>query len=370
MPHPDTTPYLEWVGFTVCVDIPTTQKYTIGMAGDDAVRIGLNGQSLVELIGSGYQWPAWRIFEIDLTAGNNVFTIEGFNGDPGSPALFGFEIYNTTNSVLTGLTSASTLEQYIVFSTRDLDGVVMDLGTSGLTCPAGFTYDPCLQICTKESRINPTTDSECCNPCSTTIQCSKAFQDDECFYFQDAIIYEFQDNIFSGSTTLNYSNCCGDDKIDLAGLMTQPLSAVTTIEDFEYFLTSELIDAKNRQTISGYPTLRALYDRYMNSGLYCGNNSSRFDYMTMDQFAGLVGNYWVDIVEQVIPATTIWGSTRIYSNTIFDQQKFKYKAYSSLFCSNPYSGETILSPINGTSGQCTGVSVSMTTMYVGSNPTS
>lgn len=170
-------------------------------------------------------------------------------------------------------------------------------------------------------------------------------------------------------TSLNHSNCCGDNSIDFTSLMTQPLSGVTTIEDFEYFLTSELIDAKNRQTISGYPTLRALYDRYINSGLYCSAISSKFDYLTMDQFASLIGNYWVDIVEQVVPATTIWGSVKIYSNTIFDQQKFKYKAYSSLFCGNPFSGQTLPSPINGTSGTCTSVNVITTPInqQVGNN---
>jgi hypothetical protein len=203
-----------------------------------------------------------------------------------------------------------------------------------------------------------------CFPCIEDCG-SKNFQDDECFAFMDGYYYDFMDGLTTGTTSLfNHANCCGDDMIDFQSLMTQPLSAATTIEDFEYFLTSELIDAKNRQTISGYPTLRALYDRYMNSGLYCGNESSKFDYLTMEQFANLVGNYWVDIVEQVIPATTIWGSVKVYTNTIFDQQKYKYKAYSSLFCGNPFSGQTILSPINGTAGQCTTVSVTTTPIQI------
>lgn len=203
-----------------------------------------------------------------------------------------------------------------------------------------------------------------CFPCIEDCG-SKNFQDDECFAFMDGYYYDFMDGLTTGNTSMfNHANCCGDDMIDFQSLMTSPLSAVTTIEDFEYFLTSELIDAKNRQTISGYPTLRALYDRYMNSGLYCGNESSKFDYLTMEQFANLVGNYWVDIVEQVIPATTIWGSVKVYTNTIFDQQKYKYKAYSSLFCGNPFSGQTILSPINGTDGQCTSVSVATTPITI------
>jgi len=144
--------------------------------------------------------------------------------------------------------------------------------------------------------------------------------------------------------------CTGDNKIDFNSLVTQPLSAITVFEDFQYYLTSELIDVKNRQTINSYPTLRALYDRYLSSTAYCDTISSAFDYQTMDRFAGLVGNYWVDIVEQVIPATTIWGSVKVYSNTIFDTQKFKYKSYTTFFCDNPFSGETVPSPINGTSG--------------------
>jgi hypothetical protein len=208
-----------------------------------------------------------------------------------------------------------------------------------------------------------------CLPCIE--ECgNKSFQDDACYDFMDNEVYDFMDGATTGNTSdFNHSNCCGDSFIDFQSLLTRQLSAVTTVEDFEYFLTSELIDVKNRQTLSSYPTLRALYDRYMNSGLYCNTNSSRFDYVTMDQFASLVGNYWVDIVEQVIPATTIWGSVKIYSNTIFDQQKFKYKSYSTLLCGNPFSGESVPSPINGVDGMCVDVSVITTPIIIGTDDT-
>jgi hypothetical protein len=157
------------------------------------------------------------------------------------------------------------------------------------------------------------------------------------------------------------SYCCsGDSNVDFSSLMTQPLSAITTIEDFEYYLTSELIDVKSRKVLSGYPTLRALYDRYTNSSEYCTTTSSAFDYFNMDEFSHLIDSYWVDIVEQVVPATTIWGSVKIYGNTIFDQQKFKYRKYTTLFCDDYFSGETVPSPINGVSGQSVNVSVEQT----------
>lgn len=131
--------------------------------------------------------------------------------------------------------------------------------------------------------------------------------------------------------------CSGDSNVDFSSLMTQPLSAITTIEDFEYYLTSELIDVKSRKVLSGYPTLRALYDRYTNSSEYCTTTSSAFDYFNMDEFSHLIDSYWVDIVEQVVPATTIWGSVKIYGNTIFDQQKFAYKKSNLYTCIKPSS---------------------------------
>ena len=129
--------------------------------------------------------------------------------------------------------------------------------------------------------------------------------------------------------------CCGDNfTVDFNELMTEPLANAKTNEQFDEYLTTELIDAKDRKTLSAYATLRALYDRYMHSSLYTGVQSSAYDYAKMDGIANMVGTYWVDVIEQVIPATTIWGAVKIYSNTMFDQQKFTYKKGTLFTCLN------------------------------------
>ena len=130
---------------------------------------------------------------------------------------------------------------------------------------------------------------------------------------------------------------CGDDGcINVDTMLTTELNTIDTVTEFETVLTSELIDVKNRQTVNSYPTLRMLYDRYNNHALeYCDVDSSRFDYFDMDNFGQTVGNYWVDLIEQVIPATTIWGSTYTYKNTIFDAQKYNYKRNNLFTCDNP-----------------------------------
>ncbi len=158
-------------------------------------------------------------------------------------------------------------------------------------------------------------------------------------------------------TTHGCIHTCGD-TIPFDTILSTNMSGITTIENFDNIISSELINAKTRKTIPAYATLKALYDRYLNSVKYCGNNSSAFNYMDMDSFTQLVGNYWVDIIEQMIPATTIWGSIKIYTNTIFDAQKFKYRTNTTFINNtNPFSGILTPSPINGVVGQCDKVSV-------------
>jgi hypothetical protein len=194
-----------------------------------------------------------------------------------------------------------------------------------------------------------------CDPCIDCLY--KSFQDDSCVDFQDVNPYEFMDGDYTGSSYTN--SCCGDKALDFNELLSQPISGLTTIEEFINVIASELVDAKNRKTISQYATLKALYDRYLNSSFYCGTNSSAFNYMSIDQFARLLGNYWVDIIEQVVPATTIWGSTKVYTNTVFDQQKFKYKTYTSFFCSDDVAGIQVSNPIGGSFHQYKDVSVEL-----------
>ena len=131
---------------------------------------------------------------------------------------------------------------------------------------------------------------------------------------------------------------CGDNCIDLSGKLTTDLVEVDSVEEFTNIIYSELIDAKNRQTISAYPTLKLLYERYNYNSLDFSNiQSSQYDYFDMDNFGLNVNNYWVDLIEQVVPATTIWESTYEYRNTVFDTQKYKYRHNNIYWGKDPSS---------------------------------
>lgn len=113
---------------------------------------------------------------------------------------------------------------------------------------------------------------------------------------------------------------------------------INTLDDFKEVILNAFIDVKSRQTISSYPALRELYDVYLygKSGEdVCRFQSNELNYGNMDGFINLIGTYWVELIEQVIPSTTIWGSTYKYSNTIFDTNKFKYRKGSLIVCDEP-----------------------------------
>ena len=115
-------------------------------------------------------------------------------------------------------------------------------------------------------------------------------------------------------------------------LLTTPFTSITTTEQFVNVFSSELIDVKDRQTLGAYPTLRFIYDSYLHSEIYGCPTSAKYTYCDLNKFIGLIGTYWVDIIEQLVPATTIWGATYVYRNTIFDQPAYKYRKGTTYFC--------------------------------------
>ena len=101
---------------------------------------------------------------------------------------------------------------------------------------------------------------------------------------------------------------------------------------FDEVVLSNLIDAKSRQTISNYPLLGLFYNLYLDAN-NCGKDiSGKLTYNDLFTFMDKIGDYWLDLLEQVVPATTIWEgcdySGKIYRNTIFEQNKYPYKKYS------------------------------------------
>jgi hypothetical protein len=149
--EPALGPELEWIGFSSCIEIPTTKTYVLGMAADDAIRVSLNDQLIIDFSTGDYAWSSWRMFPMTLSAGTNVFKIEGIQAQFSTPAFFGFEIYDASIATLTGITTTVGLDPYILFSTEDLSGLEFNVGeNSGYSCPSGTTLcsGSCISVIT------------------------------------------------------------------------------------------------------------------------------------------------------------------------------------------------------------------------------
>lgn len=131
-----------------------------------------------------------------------------------------------------------------------------------------------------------------------------------------------------------FKRCETSECIDLTDVIQTGITGCTEIEIFENTANSGLINISCRKISNSYPLLNLVYQRYLNSNLLCETESSKFTYDSMIDFSGLITTYWVDLIEQVIPSTTIWVNNHIYGNSIYHQQKFIYRTGTVIPCSN------------------------------------
>lgn len=153
----EATPDNEFIGFSRKITLTAAKTYYVGIAGDNVVRIVVNGVKKVEAtnIDGGPNFNFWNIYPVELRAGDNYIELYGMN--LGGPAGFGAEIYNMTEAELAAAASETDLN--IVFSTQSVVGQNFDLGqTQGWSCASGWSLDtsgPGDPICTLIETATP-----------------------------------------------------------------------------------------------------------------------------------------------------------------------------------------------------------------------
>tara|TARA_R110002110_G_scaffold138727_12_gene324998 strand:- start:1124 stop:2209 length:1086 start_codon:yes stop_codon:yes gene_type:complete len=105
---------------------------------------------------------------------------------------------------------------------------------------------------------------------------------------------------------------------------------ILSFKKFKYHFWKVFIDTKNRMTINdgktgGYPTLQQIYLDYLYTS--CGDNN-KYTYNKMIDYAQSLGDYWIKIIEQMVPATTLWTSGVKVENSAFHRDKFVYRCFN------------------------------------------
>jgi hypothetical protein len=103
-----------------------------------------------------------------------------------------------------------------------------------------------------------------------------------------------------------------------------------TFFEFSQTFWLNMINARNRQYISdgktgGYPTLQSIWWKYIQSEQTVGLPNNKYTYQKLIDYVNGIGPYWTKLVEQMVPATTIWNGGVRLENSVLHKQKFVYR---------------------------------------------
>jgi hypothetical protein len=103
-----------------------------------------------------------------------------------------------------------------------------------------------------------------------------------------------------------------------------------TFFEFSQTFWENMINARNRQYITdgktgGYPTLQSIWWKYIEQEETIGVPNNKYTYQKLIDYIQGIGPYWTKLVEQMIPATTIWNGGERFENSVLHKQKFVYR---------------------------------------------
>jgi hypothetical protein len=75
----------------------------------------------------------------------------------------------------------------------------------------------------------------------------------------------------------------------------------------------------------GYPRLQSIFWEYLLSEQTVNIPTNQFTYDKLIEYVNGLGDYWIRLVEQMVPATTIWNTGTKLENSVFHRQKFVYR---------------------------------------------
>lgn len=147
-----TTTSNQQVGFPVCIEIPESKVYLVGIACDNYGIINLDSVNIITqnaaaldaqygLTGNVSTFAVWHIYPVFIPAGSHILECIGYNTF--GVAAMGCEVYNNTAAELIAATSYAMLD--LVFSSKDYIGhpVVLGSGGVGFSCPPGYSLKAC-----------------------------------------------------------------------------------------------------------------------------------------------------------------------------------------------------------------------------------
>lgn len=146
-------PTNHWLGFSVCLNAPSSKTFYLGIACDNQFRFYLDGVLRLEnLVTDQSSFTRWFIYPIELSQGQHYLEFQALN--LGGPAAFGAEVYDNTREEIAAATSYDDIDT--LFSTHNMIG--QQFHSDQFTCPAGYSLVTCTNpyVCRQSVYLNKT----------------------------------------------------------------------------------------------------------------------------------------------------------------------------------------------------------------------
>jgi hypothetical protein len=117
-------------------------------------------------------------------------------------------------------------------------------------------------------------------------------------------------------------------KVDFTYINPEPKKK--TFFEFSQTFWENMINTRNRLYITdgktgGYPTLQSIFWKYIESEQTVGLPNNKYTYQKLIDYVNGIGPYWTKLVEQMVPASTIWNGGVRLENSVLNKQKFVYR---------------------------------------------
>ena len=127
-------------------------------------------------------------------------------------------------------------------------------------------------------------------------------------------------NVFlSGAQVIDYDIYSKSRDIPTSFGQLTPQTGVTFAEFLDTALNETITNSHMVKYDRTYTGLTEVYYEYQNTSGY-----TPYNYITVEEFINRLSPYWVKIIDQFIPATTLWLGGNVIGNGTFNRSKFKH----------------------------------------------
>ena len=123
----------------------------------------------------------------------------------------------------------------------------------------------------------------------------------------------------SPSQTIEYDIWRQSSNLELTFGTLTPQTGITFVEFLNTALKNVLTNSNTMRFDRGYVNLDNIYRDYLN-----GTGFTPFEYTLLIEYIKKMSPYWIKVIEQFVPATTLWTGGVLIKNTIFNRSKYRY----------------------------------------------